>query len=196
MGSKMGPKLVQKLSILVFIYGILFYNVLELFLWLLGALLGLMMASWGASGPQKPTKTEGFLRFLKMQLVCSLKLLMALLGSSCLPFRPIWPQNWLQNGPKNGPKMVPKRSPKKDPKNDEKCAQNGPQNGPKNGPKMGPKRSWGFLGSKTAPRQPKKAPRELQESLRQPLERPKRAPREPRELQESPREPRESSKRA
>ena len=162
----------------------------------LGALLGLMMASWAASGPQKPTKNEGFLRFLKMQLVCSLKLLMALLGSSCLPFRPIWPQDGLQNCPKNGPKMAPERRPKKDPKNDETCAQNGPQNGSQNGPKMGPKRSWGFLGSKTAPRQPKKAPRELQESLRQPLERPKRAPREPRELQESPRELRQSFKRA
>ena len=56
----MVPKLVQKLSILVSIYGVLFHDVLELLLRLLGALLGLMMASWGASGPQKPTKTEGF----------------------------------------------------------------------------------------------------------------------------------------
>ena len=94
----MVPKLVQKLSILVYIYGFLFYDVLELLLRLLGVLLGLMMASWAASGPQKPTKTEGFLRFLEMQLVCSLKLLMALLGSSCLPFGRIWLQNGLQNG--------------------------------------------------------------------------------------------------
>ena len=100
----MVPKLVQKLSILVSIYGFLFYDVLELLWRLLGALLGLMMASCAASGPQKPSKTEGFLRFLKMQLVCSFKLLMALLGSSCLPFGP----SWLQNGLQNGPKMVPK----------------------------------------------------------------------------------------
>ena len=62
MGSKIVPKLVKKLSILVSIYGFLFYDVLELFLRLLGALLGLMMASWGASGPQKPTKTACFLK--------------------------------------------------------------------------------------------------------------------------------------
>ena len=90
MDSKMVPKLVQMLSILVSIYGFLFYDALELLWRLLGALLGLMMASCAASGPQKQSKTEGFLRFLKMQLVCSFKLLMALLGSSCLPLRPSW----------------------------------------------------------------------------------------------------------
>ena len=97
----MVPKLVQKLSILVSIYGFLFYDVLEFLLGLLGALLGLMMASWAASGPQKPSKTEGFLRFLKMQLFWSLKLLMALLGSSCPLLRPIWSQNAPQNEPQN-----------------------------------------------------------------------------------------------
>ena len=50
----MVPKLVQKLIILVSIYGFLFYDALELLLGLLGALLGLMIASWAASGPQKP----------------------------------------------------------------------------------------------------------------------------------------------
>ena len=50
----MVPKLVQKLSILECIYGSVFFAVLEFLLGLLGALLGLMMASWAASGPQKP----------------------------------------------------------------------------------------------------------------------------------------------
>ena len=67
-----------------------------------------------------------------MQLVCSLKLLMALLGWSCLPFRPIWLQNGLQNGPKiiskwlqKGSKRGPQKSPKMCPKWTPKWAQNG-----------------------------------------------------------------------
>ena len=59
----MVPKLVQKLSIFVLIYGFLFYDVLELLLRLLGALLGLMMASWAVSGLQKLSKTERFQGF-------------------------------------------------------------------------------------------------------------------------------------
>ena len=53
MGSKMDPKLVQKLSILVSIYG-------AVPLGALGSFLELMMAYWAASGLQKPSKTEGF----------------------------------------------------------------------------------------------------------------------------------------
>ena len=93
-------------------------KVLELFRGLLGAFLGLLRLSWEASGSQKPKKTNGFLRFLKMQLFGSLRLLMALLGSSCPLFG--------RSGPKMGPKMVTKSGPK----SDEKVGQNGPQNGP------------------------------------------------------------------
>ena len=43
-----------------------------------------------------------------MQLFGSLKLSMALLGSSWSLLGPIWSQNGPQNGPKNGPKVVQK----------------------------------------------------------------------------------------
>ena len=65
-------------------------SILDLFvggfgaLWVpLGSLLGSLEALLGGLRTQKPSKTGGFLRFLKMQLFGSLKLLMALLGSSC-----------------------------------------------------------------------------------------------------------------
>ena len=78
-------------------------------LWVpLGSLLGSLEALLGGLRTQKPSKTGGFLRFLKMQLFGSLKLLMALLGSSCPPFS--------RSGPKVGPKMVPKSGPKSDQK--------------------------------------------------------------------------------
>ena len=82
----------------------------------LGSLLGPLEALLEASGPQKPRKTEGFLRFLKMQLFGSLELLMALLGSSCPLLGPIWSQNGSKMGPKSGPKsdqkVVQKMTPK------------------------------------------------------------------------------------
>ena len=56
-----------------------------------------------------------------MQLFGSLKLLMALLGSSCPLFG--------RSGPKMGPKMVPKRGPKSDQKMVHKIIPNGPKNG-------------------------------------------------------------------
>ena len=72
---------------------------------LLGAFSGLLRFSWEASGSKNNKKTQGFLRFLKMQLFGSLKLLMALLGSSCPLFG--------RSGPKMGPKMVPKNAQKR-----------------------------------------------------------------------------------
>ena len=78
-------------------------------LWVpLESLLGSLEALLGGLRTQKPSKTGGFLRFLKMQLFGSLKLLMALLGSSCPLFG--------RSGPKVGPKMVPKSGPKSDQK--------------------------------------------------------------------------------
>ena len=90
-------------------------SILDLFvggfgaLWVpLGSLLGSLEALLGGLLTQKPSKTNGFSRFLKMQLFGSLKLLMALLGSSCPLFG--------RSGPKVGPKMVPKSGPKSDQK--------------------------------------------------------------------------------
>ena len=75
-------------------------------LWdLLGTFSGLLRFSWEASGSKNTKKLKGFLRFLKMQLFGSLKLLMALLGSSCPLFG--------RSGPKMGPKMVPKNAQKR-----------------------------------------------------------------------------------
>ena len=50
----------------------------------LGSLLGLSKALLRTSGPRRPEKTFSFLRFLKIQVFGSLKLSMALLGSSWL----------------------------------------------------------------------------------------------------------------
>ena len=108
MAPKMVPKLVQKLIISWSIFGSLLCWVLELFGCLLVAFLGLLRLSWEAFGPQKPRKTEGFLRFLQMQVFGSLKLSMALLGSSWPLLGPIWSQNGPQNGPQNCPKVVQK----------------------------------------------------------------------------------------
>ena len=104
----MAPKLVKKLIILGSIFGSLFVEALELLGCLLGAVLGFLRLFWDASGPQKPQKTEGFLRFLQMQVFGSLKLSMALLGSSWPLLGPIWSQNGPQNGPQNCPKVVQK----------------------------------------------------------------------------------------
>ena len=103
-------------------------SILDLFvggfgaLWVpLGSLLGSLEALLGGLRTQKPSKTGGFLRFLKMQLFGSLKLLMVLLGSSCPLFG--------RSGPKMDPKMVPKRGPKSDQKMVHKIIPNGPKNG-------------------------------------------------------------------
>ncbi len=130
-GPKMAPKLVQNLVILGFIFGCLFCWVLKLFGCLFRAFLGLPRLSREASGPQKPSKTEGFLRFLQMQVFGSLKLSMALLGSSWPLLGPIWSQNGPQNGPQNCPKVVQKVVQKTTPKK--------VNFKPILGPKMGPK---------------------------------------------------------
>ena len=98
MAPKTDPKPLQNSTFLRSIFGLLFLKVLELSRDLLGAFLGLLRLSWGASGSQKPTKNGGFLRFLEMSLFGSLKLLMALLGTSCALLGPIR----CQNGPQNG----------------------------------------------------------------------------------------------
>jgi hypothetical protein len=104
-----------------FIFGSLVFEVLELFGCLLGAFMGLWSLSWEAPGPQKPEKTNGFLRFLQMQDFGSLKLLVALLGPSSPLLGPIWSQNGPQNGPKSCPKNAQKFVQKNDPKKNPKC---------------------------------------------------------------------------
>ena len=80
-------------------------------LWVpLGSLLGPLEALLGGLWTQKPSKTECFLRFLKRQLFGSLKLLIALLGSSCPLFG--------RSGPKMGPNKTPKNAQKRKPKYD------------------------------------------------------------------------------
>merc|ERR1711976_176148 len=104
-GPKMGPKcaskLVQNLLIFGSNFGSLFFGVLELFGCLLGAFLGLLRLSWEASRAKKCRRSDANTTFLKMQLFGSLKLLMALLGSSYPLFG------------RSDPKMVPKTAPKK-----------------------------------------------------------------------------------
>ena len=96
-------------------------------------LVGVSRLNWlpnGAQGPplrslaglQNATKTKGFLRFLKMSLFGSSKLLMALLGTSCGLLGPIRCQNGPQNGAQKWSKRGPKRAPKNDLKNDPKSA--------------------------------------------------------------------------
>ena len=69
---------------------------------LLGAFSGLLRFSWEASGSKNTKKLKVFSRFLIMQLFGSLKLLMALLGSSCPLFG--------RSGPKMNPKKLSKIS--------------------------------------------------------------------------------------
>ena len=124
-GPKIGPKFGN--------FGVhfLFCWVLKLFGCLFRAFLGLPRLSREASGPQKPSKTEGFLRFLQMQVFGSLKLSMALLGSSWPLLGSIWSQNGPQNGPQNCPKVVQKAV--------QKTTPNKVNFKPILGPKMGPK---------------------------------------------------------
>ena len=78
--------------------------------------------SWEASRAKKCRQSPAKTTFLKMQLFGSLKLLMALLGSSCPLFG--------RSGPKMGPKMVPKRGPKSDQKMVHKIIPDGPKKPP------------------------------------------------------------------
>ena len=136
---------------------------------LLGAVLGLLRLSWEASGPQKPEKTLGFLRFLQMQVFGYLKLLMALLGSSWPFLGPIWSQNGPQNGPQNYQKVVQKMVEKPTPEN----MIFKPILGPKMGPKMAPKWAQNRLGVLLGSLGPILGPKLAQE----PQDSPKTAPR-------------------
>ena len=92
----------------------------------LGSFLGFLEAFFGGLWIQKPSKTHGFLRFLKMQLFGSLKFLMSLgfILASLWPF-------WFQTGPWNGSqkwfKQWSKSWSKMTPKNDQKV---GKKSGP------------------------------------------------------------------
>ena len=79
-----------------------------------------------------------------MQILGSLKLLMALLSPSWPLLGPIWPQNGPQNAPQSGPKMVQKLVQKMTPKN--------ANFKPILGPKMDPKMS--YLGEGAAQAEP------------------------------------------
>ena len=134
-------------------------EVLELFRCLLGAFWGFRSLSWEASGPQKPSETEGFLWFFERHLFAALELL-----------RVLWEPSWraqgrsgTQNGAKRSPKMVQKFS--------RNCLKFDPKNGPKKDPEIttkwspksitpgGPNRV--FLGSFSGswPRGPRGCPR-------------------------------------
>ena len=69
-------------------------------------LLGLCEAVLGGLGPPKHWKTMCFLGFLQMQILGSLKFLMAVVGPSWPLLGPIVPQNGPQSGPKHVQKLV------------------------------------------------------------------------------------------
>ena len=110
-------------------------SILDLFvggfgaLWVpLGSLLGSLEALLGGLLTQKPSKTDVFFRFLKMQLFGTWKLLMVLLGSTCPLFG--------RSGPKVGPKWFPKVVQKVI----KQLVKNGTKNDQKGSKKLGPKR--------------------------------------------------------
>ena len=107
-GPRLGPKIASNFVNFWVQLRTFFVGVLELFGCLLGAFLVLLRLSWEASRAKKCRQSHAKTTFLKMQLFGSLKLLMALLGSSCSLFG--------RSGPKMGPKMVPKSGPKSDQK--------------------------------------------------------------------------------
>ena len=76
-----------------------------------------------------------------MQILGSLKLLMALLGPSWPLLGPIWPPNGPQNGPQSNPNMVQKLVQKMTPKK----SKIKPILGPKMDPKMGPRAAQNWL---------------------------------------------------
>ena len=100
---KWAPKLVQFFMIFGSNFGSLFWGLG--FLWVsFGSLLGPLEALLRGLCSQKPLKTKGFLRFLNMQFFASLKLLMALLGSSWPLLGSLVPK-WI---PKWAPKVFQK----------------------------------------------------------------------------------------
>ena len=102
------------------LFGYIFFEVLGLFRNLLGVLLDLLKLFGRPLDPKKYGFTMGKLHFLKMQLFRSLRLLMALLGSSCPLLGPIWSQMAPKMAPKVGPKSVQKVNQKMTPKKNEK----------------------------------------------------------------------------
>ena len=94
LGSKMGETFINFwVQLQTFFWGLL-----ELLGCLLGAFLGLLRLSWEASRVKKCRHSNAKTSFCDMQFFGSLKLLMALLGSSC----PLLGTS----GPRVGPKMV------------------------------------------------------------------------------------------
>ena len=95
------PKLVQKFTILGSIFGSRFFDVLELFRGLLGALLGLLRLSWEASGPQKV-----WFYYWKTTLFenAAFQVFEALDG----PLGLVLPPSWADLIPKWSPKWTPK----------------------------------------------------------------------------------------
>ena len=100
-GPQNGPKTAPKLHFFEVYFWTSFFEGFIALSGPFGSLLGSLEALLGGLWTQKPSKTGGFLRFLKMQLFGSLKLLMALLGSSCHLFG--------RSGPNMIPILVPKR---------------------------------------------------------------------------------------
>ena len=133
-----------------------------------GSLLGPLEALLEGLWIPKTLKNYCFLRFLKMQIFCSLKLFTALLGSSCPLLGPIWSQNGLQNCPKVVKKVtqkwfnkLPKSYQTKYPKNTKQMKMLDPKMSPKigkvgdNGPRAQPSgRCLGSSWSQDAPKMP------------------------------------------
>ena len=103
-GPSLGPKIASKFVNFWVQLRTFFVGVLELFGCLLGAFLGLVRLSWEASRVKKCRQSHAKTTFLLIQVFGSMKILMALLGSS-----------WSllgRSGPKMGPKIVTKSFPK------------------------------------------------------------------------------------
>ena len=141
-GPQNGPKTAPKLDFFEVYFWIPFLEGFGALSGPSGCLLGSLEALLGGLWvPKTKKKIQGFLRFLKMSLFGSLKLLMALLGTSCALLGPIRCQNGPQNGAQKWSKRGPKRAPKNDLKNDPKSADFGSQNGPKIG-FLGALKTW------------------------------------------------------
>ena len=158
------------------IFGSLFVGVFGTLRVPLGSILRRSEAVLGGLGPQKAKKTEGFSRFLLMQVFGSLKLLIGLLGPSRLLWGRFRPQNWSQNGSKSSPKSNEKLVPKMVPTMAPKWLQFGPQYCPKMVPKMVPKWFQSFQGLQDVPKTTKEGPRcpkIAQDSPRRPQDSPR-----------------------
>ena len=97
-----------------------------------------------------------------MQDFGSLKLLVALLGSSCSRLGPIW--YGPQNGPKSGPKSAQKFIKKMDPKITPKMPVLGPKMAPKLGSKISTLSGGSLLGHPSGARWPQDGPKVAQDA--------------------------------